>query len=51
MDETCLEKHICRVKYETDIFGSPAGHYRFGGREGERRVDYFRGLLRPMRRN
>ena len=21
-------------------------HYRFGGREGERGVDYFRGLLR-----
>ena len=22
------------------------GHYRFGGRKGERGVDYFRGLLR-----
>ena len=36
----------CRVKYETEIFGRQAGHYGFGGREGERGVDYFRGLLR-----
>ena len=32
--------------YETEIFGRHAGHYGFGGREGERGVDYFRGLLR-----
>ena len=36
----------CRVKYETEIFGRQAGHYGFGGRQGERGVDYFRGLLR-----
>ena len=36
----------CRVKYETEIFGREAGHYGFGGSEGERGVDYFRGLLR-----
>ena len=41
----------CRVKYETEIFGRQAGHW-FGGREGERGVDYFKGLLRdPIRRN
>ena len=28
------------------FFGRQAGHYGFGGREGERGVDYFRGLLR-----
>ena len=28
------------------IFGGQAGHYGFGDREGERGVDYFRGLLR-----
>ena len=39
-------KRHCRVKYETEIFGKQAGHYGFGGREGEREVDYFRGLLR-----
>ena len=33
----------CQVKYETKIFGKQAGHYGFGGREGERGVDYFRG--------
>ena len=32
--------------YETEIFGRQAGHYGFGSREGERGVDYFRGLLR-----
>ena len=26
----------CPVKYETEIFGRQAGHYGFGGREGER---------------
>ena len=36
----------CRVKYETEIFGRQARHYGFGGREGERGVDYSRGLLR-----
>ena len=33
-------------QYETEIFGRQAGHYGFGGREGERGVDYFSGLLR-----
>ena len=36
----------CGVKYEAKIFGRQAGSYGFGGREGERGVDYFRGLLR-----
>ena len=36
----------CRVKYETENSGRQAGHYGFVGREGERRVDYLRGLLR-----
>ena len=36
----------CRVEYETEIFGRQAGYYGFGGREGKRGVDYFRGLLR-----
>ena len=31
----------CRVKYETEIFGRQAGYYGYGGREGERGVDYF----------
>ena len=39
-------KRQCRVKYETEIFARQAGHYGFDGREGERGVDYFRGLLR-----
>ena len=34
------------MKYETEIFGRQAGHYGFGDREGERGVDYFRGLLK-----
>ena len=34
----------CRVKYETEIFGRQAGQYGFGGREGQRWVDYFRGF-------
>ena len=28
------ERH-CRVKFEIEIFGRQAGHYGFGGREGE----------------
>ena len=36
----------CRVKYETEIFGRQARYYGVGGREGERGVDYFTGLLR-----
>ena len=40
-----MEKDI-RVTYETEIFGRQAGHYGFGGGEGERGVDYFRDLLR-----
>ena len=39
-------KRQCRVKYEPEIFGRQAGYYGFGGREEERGVDYFRGLLR-----
>ena len=40
-DEICLEKDsVCRVKYETEIFGSQARYYGYGGREGERGVDY-----------
>ena len=38
----------CRVKYEREIFGRQAVHNGFRGREGERRVDYFRGLLREI---
>ena len=34
------------MKFETEIFGRQAGHYGLDGREGERGVDYFRGLLR-----
>ena len=33
-DEICLKKD--RIKYETEIFGRQAGHYGFGGRDGER---------------
>ena len=29
-------------------FGRQAGYYGFGGREGERGVDYFTGLLREI---
>ena len=36
----------CQVRYETEIFGRHAEHYGFGGREGDRGVDHFRGLLR-----
>ena len=36
----------CRVKYETAIFGRQARYYGYGGREEERGVDYFTGLLR-----
>ena len=41
-----MEKRQCGVKYETMIFGRRAESYGFGGREGERGVDYFRGLVR-----
>ena len=41
-----FEERQCRVKYETEIFGRQAGLYEFGGRDGERGVDYFRSLLR-----
>ena len=34
------------MKYETEIFSRQTGHCGFGGREGERGFDYFRGLLR-----
>ena len=36
----------CRVKYETEIVGSQVRYYGYGGREGERGVDYFTDLLR-----
>ena len=39
-----MEKE-CPVIYETEIFGRQAGHFGFGGRVGERGVDYFRDLL------
>ena len=39
------------MKYEIEIFGRQAGHYGFGGRKGERGVDYFRGLLRETNKN
>ena len=29
-----------------DFLAVLLGHYRFGGRKGEREVDYFRGLMR-----
>ena len=45
-DEICLENDSVEVEYETEIFGRRAGHYGFGGREGERGVDYSRGLPR-----
>ena len=32
-------------QYENEGFCRQAGHYWFGGREGARGVDYFRGLL------
>ena len=41
-----FRERLCRVKYETEIFGSHARYYGYGGREGERGVDYFTGLLR-----
>ena len=41
-----FEERQCRVKNETEIFGRQARYYGFGGREGERGVDYFTGLLR-----
>ena len=40
-----------RVKYESEIFGRQARYYGYGGREGEREVDYFRGLLRETDKN
>ena len=40
MDEICLEKDS--VESNMKQYGS----YGFGGREGERGVDYFNGLLR-----
>ena len=33
---------------KSKFFGRQAGHYGFGGREGERGVDYFRGLLKEI---
>ena len=40
----------CRLKYEAEIFDTQAGHYGFGGREGERGVEYIRSLLRKTDR-
>ena len=40
-----FKERQCRVKYEAEIFGRQARYYGCGGREGERGVDYFRGLL------
>ena len=36
------------MKYETEIFSRQAGNYGFGGRKGDRGVDYFRGLMRKI---
>ena len=35
----------CRVKDEAEIFGRQARHYGLCGREGNRGVEYFKGLL------
>ena len=42
----CYPGRQCRVKDEAEIFCRQAGHYGLSGREGERGVAYFRGLLR-----
>ena len=41
-----MEKDSVESNIKPRLFGRWAGHYGFGGREGERGVDYFRGLLR-----
>ena len=41
-----MEKDSVESNMKPRFFGRQAGHYEFGGTEGERRVDYFRGLLR-----
>ena len=41
----------CRIKYEAETFGRQAGHYEIGGIEGERGVEYFRGLPRKTGKN
>ena len=43
-----FEERQYRVKYETEFFGRQVGHHGFGGREGERGVDYIRDLLREI---
>ena len=35
-ERNLFRERQCRVKYETEILGRQAGHYRFGGRQGER---------------
>ena len=40
-----MEKDSVESNMNPSFFGKQAGHYGFGGREGERGVDYFRGLL------
>ena len=45
-ERNLFRERQCRVKYETEIFSTQAGHYRLGGREGDSGVDYFRSLLR-----
>ena len=41
-----MEKDSLESIMKPRFFCRKAGHYGLGGREGERGVDYFRGLLR-----
>ena len=45
-----MEKDSVESNIKPRFFGRKAGHYVFGGREGERGVNYFRGLLREIDR-
>ena len=46
MDEICLEKDSVESNMKPRFLADKAGSYGVGGRERERGVDYFRGLLR-----
>ena len=41
-----MEKDSAKSNMKPRFFGRQAGNYELSGREGERRVYYFRGLLR-----
>ena len=41
-----MEKDSVESNMNPRFFCKQAGHYGFGGREGAREVDYFRGFLR-----